>query len=756
MVGTANDLNINQSGFASFNATTGVFAGRTLVAGSGMTITNGDGISGNPTFSATGGGTGDVVGPASSTDNDIVVFNGTTGKLIKDSGATLDSLAAIGELAYFSNAAGDAYLGGKWLKCDGSIYSQATYPTLYTRLGNINPGGSVWTLQQTALSPTGGTLLSVTYGAGLYLAGGSFLVTSTNGISWSTQTTSFPSVAPQSVGYGNSIYLFGSNTGNIYTSPDAVTWTQRTLTITNAINSIIYSGSLYVIAGQAAQISTSTDSITWSVIQNTGNAPQIRSLLFANSTYYYCGDSGTLGSSTDNVTWKISPPSIGTLSTAPSGPTLIYGGGKLVGVGINNTGFSQTVLTGRIATSTDATPKFWTGQLAAHSVNINSVTYGTVYAYGGNTGVVASSTDAVTWTSQTSGTASNIFTMTFGNSLYVYAGAGGVLRSSTDAVTWTSRTSGTSSSILASTYGTVYVYGGNGGVLASSTDAITWNSRTSNTTSSILALTYGTVYVYGGNTGALASSTDAITWNLRTANTTSTINALTYGNSTYIYVGASGCCATSTDATTWVPRNVGTTSTLMYVAYNGTVFVTGGSGTSGNTPFMYTSTDGITWITNNVSGTNSNLNTLSFGNSTFLLAGAAGVLKTSTDFNTWTTRINNYFEGTYQSSYFGSSLFVLGGVSNYMYTSSDGITWKSNYLPVNDAQVAPTINSITSDGTNFLAVGTLGSVYLSSTDYAYNTATQFQVPRQTTNPQSIGITLETTDNFSKSLYIKAL
>jgi hypothetical protein len=32
------------------------------------------------------GGTGDVVGPASATNNDLAAFDGTTGKLIKDSG----------------------------------------------------------------------------------------------------------------------------------------------------------------------------------------------------------------------------------------------------------------------------------------------------------------------------------------------------------------------------------------------------------------------------------------------------------------------------------------------------------------------------------------------------------------------------------------------------------------------------------------------------------------------------------------------
>lgn len=40
-------------------------------------------------LAAGGGGTGDVVGPASAVDNRVVFFDGTTGKLIKDSGLTL-------------------------------------------------------------------------------------------------------------------------------------------------------------------------------------------------------------------------------------------------------------------------------------------------------------------------------------------------------------------------------------------------------------------------------------------------------------------------------------------------------------------------------------------------------------------------------------------------------------------------------------------------------------------------------------------
>lgn len=46
------------------------------------------------TVAGGGGGTGDVVGPASAVNNDIAVFDTTTGKLIKDGGTTIAALQA--------------------------------------------------------------------------------------------------------------------------------------------------------------------------------------------------------------------------------------------------------------------------------------------------------------------------------------------------------------------------------------------------------------------------------------------------------------------------------------------------------------------------------------------------------------------------------------------------------------------------------------------------------------------------------------
>lgn len=73
------------------NSTGNTLTKATLTAGSGVAITNGAGAI---TISATGG-TGDVVGPSSATDNAIARFDTTTGKLIQNSVVTVSDTGAI-------------------------------------------------------------------------------------------------------------------------------------------------------------------------------------------------------------------------------------------------------------------------------------------------------------------------------------------------------------------------------------------------------------------------------------------------------------------------------------------------------------------------------------------------------------------------------------------------------------------------------------------------------------------------------------
>lgn len=80
---------------------------------------------------SSGGGFGDVVGPASATNNAIVLFDGTTGKLIKDSTTLLSSLGNVTASAVFD----DNYI----IRGDGGSYG------IQTSLVKIDDSGYVRT-----------------------------------------------------------------------------------------------------------------------------------------------------------------------------------------------------------------------------------------------------------------------------------------------------------------------------------------------------------------------------------------------------------------------------------------------------------------------------------------------------------------------------------------------------------------------------------------------------------------------------------
>ncbi len=70
-----------------------------------------------------GGGSGDVVGPASATDNNIAVFDGATGKLIKDGGATIASITGVpgGSNTQLQYNNSSAFGGAAGLTTDGNV-----------------------------------------------------------------------------------------------------------------------------------------------------------------------------------------------------------------------------------------------------------------------------------------------------------------------------------------------------------------------------------------------------------------------------------------------------------------------------------------------------------------------------------------------------------------------------------------------------------------------------------------------------------
>lgn len=113
----------------------GTAAVRTLTAGAGIQITNGDGVSGDPTIAVTASaGLGDVSGPASATSGNIATFSGTTGKLIQDGGKALPSGAIVG-------TTDTQTLSGKTLtapESTGAIYDNGSVRGNITAMGALD------------------------------------------------------------------------------------------------------------------------------------------------------------------------------------------------------------------------------------------------------------------------------------------------------------------------------------------------------------------------------------------------------------------------------------------------------------------------------------------------------------------------------------------------------------------------------------------------------------------------------------------
>lgn len=640
----------------------------------------------------------------------------------------------IGELSYFANggSAGNAYPNPQYLLCDGSTYSQATYPALFNRLGLLNNGGTFWTQNQFGTS----SVNAVTFGNGIFVAGANngAIYTSTNAVTWTSRTSGTTS-SFSSLTYGG-MYVFANNTSPTYlaTSTDAITWVQRAIPVYSPISSLSYGNGLYVGTSSVGAVITSTDAITWSTRQPfigpaAVSAQGYKSYIFANSLYLICGSANIISTSTDNINFI-----------------------------------------GRNAAST--------------TINLNGIFYANgAYIASGGAGQLYSSTDAVTWTGRTTGTGSTIYGLTYSSvGGYVFCTGAGGISTSTDGTTWAAQTSGSTSNLYAATYGLTYVVAGAGGAILTSVAGTVWAAQTSGTTSSIYTVTYlNSLYLYAGATGVLGTSTNAVTWTARTSAVTLSVFSIAYGNGAYVTVGASGQVQSSTDGVTWTVRISGTTSTLTGVLYS-TAFFAGGSNT------IVTSTDGTTW---------SPYTTLypaqssAYGNSVYMIAGVGGNLWTATDAKNWVSQTSS--AGTSISALTYGTQFVYGTINGGIATSTNGVAWAAQSSTVTTnitsityssgvylATIGTTTNlTITSDnaivwdqvatastytalvssaaGNGLMVIvgqiaGTTGGIQYSPSTYTYNSSTQFQVP---TDAQA-AITTQSTINFQRSLYIKAL
>ena len=303
-------------------------------------------------------------------------------------------------------------------------------------------------------------------------------------------------------------------------------------------------------------------------------------------------------SSLKSLTSAYSPPQTGELSLFPLNATSTAGllkcDGSIVSQSTYSNLFSKIGLlqSGNVNNTWTLRTGFTSGTEQVFSLIYEN----SLYVLCGQSGLIRTSTDLLTWTTRSSGTTSSIYSLAYNGTIYVAVGDR-YLATSTDGATWTVRTQVTNTTWFSITYSPTddrFVKAGFNG-MAYSTDAITWTLRSIGTSFAKGVYYLNNLYLVGGQSGYLASSTDGISWTRRSVGNSSNINSFAYSSEAQLYVLnlANSGFATSTDGTTWT---VTLTSFGNNLAYGDGVLVSCGAfGSAALTVKAYTSTNAITW-----------------------------------------------------------------------------------------------------------------------------------------------------------------
>lgn len=311
--------------------------------------------------------------------------------------------------------------------------------------------------------------------------------------------------------------------------------------------------------------------------------PYVISNLENGATYSFTvnaridGGAGGPGSPSISATPRMAGASWTDVSPSPAS-------GHLNGIAYDGERFVAVGNEGALYSSPDFkafTTTVWTSltnPMSSPRPDLHAVIYGGIYLAAGANGTILRSTDATTWTQQTSGTTKILYGLaTNGAGSYVAVGQTGTILTSTNGQTWTQQTSGTTNDLRAIAYsGSYWVAVGDSGTLLTSANAIDWTAVAVSTTQHLHGIAYGMdaatdtpMLIAVGNLGAQLTSTDkGSTWTASTINFgLSNLKAIAYGRQ-FVAVGDWASIYTSSDGANWTKQTSGALNLLNAVAYS--------------------------------------------------------------------------------------------------------------------------------------------------------------------------------------------
>jgi spore germination protein YaaH len=331
------------------------------------------------------------------------------------------------------------------------FYDDATSLGLKYDLSNAKGMGGIgiWNLTQGAGQSALWSLIDDKFGAGASTpvepdpgdtGGGSATAPWTNRVS--AHSANFYGVASRA-----GLHVASGAGGAIYTSTNGIQWTARSSGKSGLLMNVNGDGPLWVVVGEGGAIVTSTNGTDWAAQTSPTNA-LFRGVAYGNGIYVACGDNGAIVRSTNGTTW----------TSVASGTNLSLQG---VGYGMDFVNAGET------------------NETSAESP---------LFVIVGQSGLILTSSNGLSWTPRTSGTTVYISDVMYGNGYYVAVGSTRTLRSS-DGMTWSFATN------AAYLYRAAYCSGvfkttGKNGAIWSSVDGLTWEAETSGTTNDIRGISY--------------------------------------------------------------------------------------------------------------------------------------------------------------------------------------------------------------------------------------------------------------------------
>lgn len=472
----------------------------------------------------------------------------------------------------------------------------------------------------------------------------------------------------EAVAWSGTKYVAVGEMGTIMTSTDGVSWTVQKSGVEKyryrkTLTDVVWTGTQFVVTGTRGVILTSPDGVDWSVINfntTTGffNAINWNGSQLVTFINYFSSSRPLI--STDGVNWTWGDYVSGGYNA------IHWDGTQYVAVG--SAGISGT---GVVATSTDGLT--WTVETNTLSHRLYDVTKtDTQYVAIGSLKSHVTSPDGKIWTEQTD-TTSNLRSLTWTGSQLVGVGSTIYTSPTGNDSSWTERTDITGSEKYFSFRDVIWTgsqYVSAGRSMYTSADSITWAGHTARVVNENVndVATFGGSFVAVTDAGGIITSSNAIDWTAQTSGITSHLRAVHMSVSMSVAVGDTGNILTSTNNIDWTARDSTVTTQLNSVTKSDALYVA-----VGNTGTILTSTDGVSWSAS-TSGTN-HLTDVIWTGTQFVIVGSSGTVLTSADAITWTPQdsTNTYHFNAVALA--GDRLVAVASSGKVMTADAAATTW---------------------------------------------------------------------------------